>query len=263
MRQNKQTGFTLIEIMVVMFIIAVMCGFGYAGLNNTIKQSGKIEQLREQLENLQLTMSLLQQDLTQTVYRNIINEYGSEEHALLAEENSTELLKLTRLGWANPAGQARSSMTRVEWLIDDDSNLVRRHWYELDRAPGAEPVDTVLLEDIESVEMKFLDQNNSWQPIWPNINNLGAGGALPTIPKVADITFVTKRWGEVRRVFHLVEVVQPPLVNFSGGPGTPGQNGRPGQRPGGGGPGNDGNENENEEESDDEESDDDDFGAER
>ncbi len=211
---KKQNGFTLIEIMVVMFIIAVMCGFGYAGLNNTIKQSGKIEQLREQLENLQLTMSLLQQDLTQTVNRNIINEYGSEEHALLAEENSTELLKLTRLGWTNPAGQARSSMTRVEWLIDDDSNLVRRHWYELDRAPGAEPIDTVLLEDIESVEMQFLDENNSWQPIWPNINNLGAGGTLPTIPKVADITFVTKRWGEVRRVFHLVEVVPIPSVNF-------------------------------------------------
>ena len=56
MMTRKQAGFTLIEIMVVMFIIAVMCGFGYAGLNNTIKQSGKIEQLRDQLENLQLTM---------------------------------------------------------------------------------------------------------------------------------------------------------------------------------------------------------------
>jgi len=214
-KQNS-AGFTLIEIIVVMFIISVMCAFGYAGLNNTIKQSNQISGIRDELEELQLAISLLQQDLTQTVNRNIINEYGSDEHALLAEENSTEVLKLSRAGWSNPAGQKRSSITRVEWLLNDDNDLVRRHWYELDRSPGAEPVDTVVLTNIETIEMQFLDDDDNWQPLWPNINNLGPEGTSITIPKAAEVIITTTRWGEVRRLFQLLEIPLIPPPDFGG-----------------------------------------------
>jgi len=215
--RHRSAGFTLIEIMVVMFIISVMCAFGYSGLNNTIKQSNQISVIRGQLEELQLAVSLIQQDLTQTVNRNIINDFGSEEHALLAQENSAEVLKLSRAGWSNPAGQRRSTITRIEWLIDEDNNLVRRHWYELDRAPGAEPVDTIVLTGIESVEMNFLDRDNNWEPLWPNINNVNPKGGAINIPKAAEVIFNTERWGEVRRVFQLFDLPIIPPPDFGNG----------------------------------------------
>ena len=219
-KQNiRCAGFTLIEIIIVMFIISVMCAFGYAGLNNSMKQSTQIRAARDKLEELQLAVSLLQQDLTQTVNRNIVNDFGSEEHALLAEENSTELLKLSRSGWSNPAGQSRSSITRIEWLINDDNNLVRRHWYELDRAPGAEPVDTIVLTEIENVEMQFLNSDNDWEPLWPNINNINPKGGAITIPKAVEVTLNTERWGEVRRVFQLYELPIIPPAEFGNGRG--------------------------------------------
>ncbi len=233
-RKPQQTsGFTLIEIIVVMFVISVMCAFGYAGLNNTIKQSNQISLIRDQLEELQLAVSLIQQDLTQTVNRNIINDFGSEEHALLAQENSAEVLKLSRAGWSNPAGQRRSTITRIEWLIDEDNNLVRRHWYELDRAPGTEPVDTIVLTGIETVEMNFLDPDDNWEPLWPNINNINPKGGEITIPKAAEVILNTERWGEIRRVFQLFDLPVIPPADFGNDPNNPRRPGDTGDDPGG------------------------------
>jgi len=120
--------------------------------------------------------------------------------AMLGMETGRYQLELTRTGWRNPAGRTRSNLQRVAYGLRD-GNLLRVYWNVLDRAEDSEPLESVLLDGVDKLELRFLDHKNQWQSAWPS-SQLGASeSGIP--PKVVEVTLETKSEGRITRLFRV------------------------------------------------------------
>ena len=126
----------------------------------------------------------------------------SYQPALRSDARSQLLAELTHSGWSNPAGLPRSTLQRVAYRIDEEGRLRRDHWYVLDRTLGGEPVSRVLVERVEGLTFRFMDNNGRWHEQWPPLG-YSAPDAQRVRPIAVEIALELEDWGEIKR---LVEV---------------------------------------------------------
>lgn len=115
--------------------------------------------------------------------------------------STIELAELTRAGWSNTAGQQRSTLQRVSYGLVDGV-LKRSYTTALDTMQGTKPVIQELFGDVKTVQLRYLDGNQTWQDQWPP-PTLAPPAALWTRPVAVEITIELKDWGRIRR---LIEV---------------------------------------------------------
>lgn len=198
--RKNQHGFTLLELLVALGIFALLAAMGYSGLNSVMTARKVTDQHAQRLSQLQMTFLWLGRDIEQAVDRSIRDEYGDPQPAMLGVETGRYQLELTRTGWRNPAGRARSNLQRVAYGLRD-GNLIRAYWNVLDRAQDSQPLETVLLEGVDQLELRFLNASNTWQDSWPGGQT---GGAVSTVPpKAVEVTLETKAEGRITRLFRV------------------------------------------------------------
>ena len=164
MRIYRTDGFTLLEMVVAVAIFAVMAGIAYSGLNHTIKTGNQVSESNQRLSELQFALSYFSRDWLQVSSRKVRNQYGDEESNIIIEDNS---ISFTHSGWSNLLQRKRSNLQRVQYLVID-SNLVRRHWLSLDQGIGEEPFDSVMLHNVKTLEINFVDVAEKTIDNWPD-----------------------------------------------------------------------------------------------
>jgi general secretion pathway protein J len=200
----KQQGFTLLELLVASMIFAIMAVMAYGGLSNVIDNSQASQQALDRLRQIQQGVSVMNRDFSQIIPRPIRDEYGNPQPYLSAGDNIDNLVEFTRGGRVNPANLLRSSLVRVAYRFEEEQ-LIRLQWPQLDRAQESEPKQTVLIDNIENVTLRFLDENAEWQERWPPLDSGSGSGSTSTAAIVAplgiEITLQLKDWGEIRRLY--------------------------------------------------------------
>ncbi len=204
-RAVGQRGFTLLEVLVAITITAVI-GIGvWQVLNGVILSRDRIDELAEDFDGLQRAMLLLERDLTQIVNRPARDIYGDFKPALTTREDDFALM-LTRQGWRNPLGIRRSSLQRVGWEYTG-TELRRRYWPNLDQGQEDNSRDLLLLERVTGFDLRFLNQQYTWQPEWPPDDVMAAltPGSRPDtdFPLAIEVTLEHERFGELVRTFVL------------------------------------------------------------
>ena len=111
------------------------------------------------------------------------------------------LVDLTRAGWSNTAGQQRGTLQRVSYSLVNDV-LKRSYQVNLDTVQGNQPVVQDLLTGVKAIQLRYLDNNQTWQSLWPP-PTLPLPEGLATRPVAVEIIIEFKDWGRVRR---LIEV---------------------------------------------------------
>jgi type II secretion system protein J len=111
------------------------------------------------------------------------------------------LVDLTRAGWSNTAGQQRSTLQRVSYSMVDDV-IKRSYQINLDTVQGNQPVVQDLLTRVKAIQLRYLDNNQTWQSQWPP-PGLPQPEGLTTRPVAVEIIVEFKDWGRIRR---LIEV---------------------------------------------------------
>lgn len=197
---KKQSGFTLLELLVAIGIFALLAAMGYGGLNNVMTARKITTQHAERLSQLQMAFLWLGRDIEQTVDRPIRDEYAQVQPAMLGVETGRYQLELTRTGWRNPAGHARSNLQRVAYGLRD-GNLLRVYWAVLDRAEDSQPLESVLLDGVEKLELRFLNEAGQWQDSWPS-RLLGQPTDVSP-PRAVEVTLETKAEGRITRLFRV------------------------------------------------------------
>ena len=72
----------------------------------------------------------------------------------------------------------------------------------MDRAQETEAKKTILLDNLDEVTIRFLDQNAEWQEQWPPLNATSFAGSGNTTELVGiEIVLHLKDWGEIRRLY--------------------------------------------------------------
>lgn len=199
--RRAQRGFTLLELLVALAIFSLLAMMSYGGLRSVLEQRAGTEQEAERLGRLQKIYLLMQRDVEQAVPRPVRDEYGAELPPLLGSES----LQLTRGGWRNPLGHARSTLQRVAYVYEDET-LVRYAWQVLDRAQDSLPVRQVLSDEITAMTVRYLDAANEWQSSWSGTATPalpGAGAAV--LPKAVEFTLEHRRYGELVWLFRMPE----------------------------------------------------------
>lgn len=197
-----QRAFTLIEVLVAMAVFAVLAAFAYGTLNQTVLSAEILGDRMDRLQALQRTVRTLTDDLQQLAPRPVRDELGDNlRPALDTGFQSGFAMELTRAGWSNPIVLPRSTMQRVGYRMEDDE-LVRYHWYALDRTLSNEPVGITLLDGVEGIEFQFMMNDGSLSQQWPPLNRPGALGTRLR-PRAVEVTLRLTSEGEIRR---LIEV---------------------------------------------------------
>src|SRR5690349_12961456 len=159
----RQRGFTLIELMVAVFITAVMFAIGYGAVNQAIKNRDGLDQQQERLLTVQTAMRTIAQDVNQLAMRPIRDPSGNDWLPVLIAtgSNSQRIAELTRGGWANPAGVQRPALQRVVYLFEDNT-LRREYWPVLDPLLSTEPKKQDLCPKVKSVTFRYMDVGRQW-----------------------------------------------------------------------------------------------------
>jgi len=195
--RQRNAGFTLLELLVALLIFAVLAVMAYGGLQVVLDAQKRTAVQAMRLGELQVFFAILGRDVEQMIDRPIRNSYGDEEAALIGASGT---LEFTRTGWRNPAGFARSNMQRVAYVLDDD-RIIRYGWQVLDRSPESTAIEKVLLEKVNEIDVRYLDQQLQWQTQWPAVSVNSA--VVPGLPRAVEITVDVEGWGRITRLFSL------------------------------------------------------------
>lgn len=197
--KDQRYGFTLLELLVALAIFSVLSLLAYNGINSMITSKQHVEKEADRLAALQIAVTRLNLDLEQAVNRPVRNEFGEESPAFVSRSSREKDLELTRTGWRNPAGRQRSSLQRVAYRLTE-GKLLRYSWPVLDRSSGQEPYSQTLLEQVDSLETRFLDHSGNWHDRWPP-----ATPRSRDLPRAVEITLELEDWGEIRRLMVLTD----------------------------------------------------------
>jgi general secretion pathway protein J len=212
--QNQQGGFTLLEVLVAIAIFAVI-GLGANQMLRTMidthdKTTAKVRNMNQ----LTRVFTAMERDFGQAVPRYIRDEFGDSQPPMMVAVGRFPV-ELTRSGWSNPIRLPRSTLQRVAYEVNADGQLVRLFWLVLDRAEDSEPVQQVLLEDVEDLRIRLLSINGETTEIWPD------GNFSEVLPGAVEIYLQTAEFGEVRKVIDLVDMAQPRQdTNDANAPGS-------------------------------------------
>lgn len=202
-------GFTLLELLVAMAIFAIIGALAMGGLNSVITQQQIARKQLDRLHQVQRAVRILTSDFSQLSPRYVRDEGGAPELPISAQSDIAScgfeyLVCFSRDGWRNPFGQfARGTLQRVQYRLED-RKLIREHYSVMDRTLVNEPSQDVLLDDVERVDLSFLDRASTgdWQTVWPPQQFTDqTSGVLQAVR----IDLVLKDWGEIVRIAEVVQ----------------------------------------------------------
>lgn len=200
---RRQRAFTLIEVLVALAIFAILSALAYGTLNQTLTSADILGDRMNRLQAIQRTVQQLDQDFMQLTPRPVRQELGDTFKPALNTDYLTGFaLELTRAGWNNPVAVPRGTLQRVAYRLEEDE-LIRYYWTVLDRTLSNEPIAVTLLDDVEGIEFRFMQDNGEFAAQWPPENRPGALG-LRQRPRAVEMILMLVDQGEIRR---LVEIV--------------------------------------------------------
>jgi len=198
--RTSNIGFTLLELLVAMSVFAIMSVMAYGGLSQIISNNTSAEAALERMQSVQHMMYTLTRDFNQIIERNIRDEFGTTQPYLVAGSDPDTVVEFTRSGRRNPAKLLRSNLLRVAYQLEDNK-LYRLFWPQLDRVQGMEPGRSELLDNIETFDIRYLDNNADWHTNWPPAN-LGTSTAVAIpLPVAIEISMTLTDWGKLKRLY--------------------------------------------------------------
>ena len=193
---SRQRGFTLLEILVAAFITGLMLITAYSTIAKSGTHKQRIEARYDRLQEIQLAMRLITKDIAQIQPRPVRDLVGQSQLAAVMASESVGGLEMTVGGYSNPLNLRRSQQQRVAYQIEDDA-LYRSQWLVLDRTQGSIPIRRKLVNEINSMSVRFMNRQLEWSDSWPQSRD---DTNLQDLPLAIEVTIELEDFGTLRRI---------------------------------------------------------------
>lgn len=204
-------GLTLVELLVAIAVFMIIGMAAYTGLFSVLETREVTDRRSQRLAEIQYAITTLADDIHQAIARPARTDGQSRGHALAGDNGLEEFLRLTRTGLPNPVDRPRSSLARITWELDGD-RLLRGWRMQPDNVLATPVTRREMLDGVERVELRFLDEFNEWRPRWPGLDTTESSARLP---RAIEITLVLDDWGGITRLFEL-PATPPSLITREG-----------------------------------------------
>jgi type II secretion system protein J len=185
-----EKGFTLIEIVIVLLIVALMSLFLYETFISTSRVTEKINQERERYREIRLTIDQMT--------RELLSAYQSASQATLlaftgAHGNDLDGAVIDSLSFYTMShlhlilNQPDSDLTRVRYFLEKPQDS---KWYQLQHEEyphflsNGPPETEVLIDQVKEMSFQYYD-GARWRPEW----NMGKT-AVSTLPSAVRVSLV-------------------------------------------------------------------------
>jgi general secretion pathway protein J len=165
MTRRASAGFTLIELMVALFIFAMLAAAGISLLSFGVRAQAAATQRLEDTADLRRFSGLLAADLVQALPRLARGPDGQPVRAFTGNDGRSDplLLGYVRAGLTNPTNSARAGIQRVDVTLAD-GRLTRLAYPMVDGSGASAGV--VLADRVAAVTMRYRDAKGEWRPRW-------------------------------------------------------------------------------------------------
>lgn len=200
----RKAGFTLIEILIAMFIFTIVSVIIVGALHTVFTSQSSTEKSASRLADLQMALTLMSRDFEQVSERTITNAAGAIEGAFIGTNNSATF---THAGLANPLGQAqRSTLQRVRYQLIKNK-LIRETWAALDQSKDTKSAERILLRAVTELNFEYLDQNGKFHTRWPPADQTSNS---ETIPKAVKVFITLQDLGKISQLY-VIPIQKLPL----------------------------------------------------
>ena len=190
---DKQSGFTLLEILIALFIFSILSLILAAALRNVIDVTAGTARSADRLRTTQIALLMMSRDIEQAVNRPVLDAAGKEEAAFIGKPTS---FTLTRAGFANPTGLAlQSSLQRTGYYWNEEA-LWRNTWAVLDRSPASSAHARHLLANVTAAQFQYLDKDGHFHNEWPV-----EGQNKQPLPRAIRIHLTISQWGKLSQLY--------------------------------------------------------------
>lgn len=192
MPHRKHSGFTLVEILVALFIFTILSLLMAGGLRTVINAQSGTEHSAERLRQLQIVFVRMSRDLEQTVNRPVKLANGKDASAFFGEPRG---FAFTHGGRAGQSSQ-HQVLQRTQYSFSRNA-LWRVVWDVLDQASNSpKPSQREVLENVGDVRFEYLDESNVFHKNWPV-----SGNSNQPLPRAVSVTLTIPNWGTVKQIY--------------------------------------------------------------
>lgn len=166
--QQKDAGFTLVEVLISLFIFALLSAGTTGVMIQTFAAKDRLNIASAELSDIAAFRAILRSDMNALTLRPMRDGLGGTETFLVTTRNPAEpasILTFSRLGRRNPAGAPRGQVERVRYVFRD-GQFIRESLVHENPAQRDDWNGRVLLDGLEDVEVTYR-------------NRVAQNGALP------------------------------------------------------------------------------------
>ena len=201
---KNQKGFTLVELLVAIGITGLIGTLSLSGLNTSLNINKKTLDRSDLISELQLTDRVLKRDLLHALTRNSRLFEGKRlNHPLYGEVLLSKEVFLAFSIHSSIDYQDQGGSIRWVEYSKSDNQLIRNEYLFADRTEETKVLSSVLLNNIDSVELSFTNQDQSYLS-WPSQITEGIEG----LPQMVEVTLKIKSYGDVSMSYLLTEGFQ-------------------------------------------------------
>lgn len=193
MMRNSHRGFTLLEILIALFVFTILSMMMMSALHNVIGIQSRTENKAEYVRMLQMAFLRLSHDIEQAVDRPVLNAQGKEESAFVG---SAQGFVFTHAGFANPMNVIGMSNLQRTYYQFREHALIRQSWAALDAAQATPIQRKILIKDVQKVLFQYLGGNGRYYSAWP----VSGEGGQP-LPFAIKMTFTFSGLGSISQIY--------------------------------------------------------------
>ena len=196
MSRHSEGGFTLIETVVSMLLLAVMSVLSYQAVDAVLATNERSRQGLAEEASLQRAWQIIGRDIMHLRARPFVDGLGMREPAYVTDRSEFGV-RFSRGGGpmvkSNPSG-----LRRVEYSINREQQLQRQSWAITQSPRQSEGSILILMDNVDEVVFEHLTKDFFYSPDWPPINETHS---LTSLPKMIRVTITVDGLGESSRLF--------------------------------------------------------------